>query len=243
MSKKKRFSIKTKNLLLLPLTPDEMEIRASSTAELEKQLLLAPSIDTDDEDIHLMAAYAQMRDACRLDPEHYLWYTDWLIILQKENRIVGSLGFKGVPNDKKEVEIGYGIGESDRRRGYALEAVKHAIDWAFSQENVYYVEAQTELENTASIGLLEKLEFKLTGPSEEGIGYELEKPKSSWVAVYMCLGLAVGMSIGLSLDNMSLGMCLGLAFGVGIGACLDSVDRKARIRKEKDEKESDHTES
>ena len=141
--------------------------------------------------------------------------------------MIGDLCFKGPPV-QGEVEIGYGIDEAYRRRGYAAEAVEAAVDWAFSQEGVYFVMAETEPGNIASQDLLKKLKFISAGIGEEGPRFERERPESAWMAVGMCLGMSAGMSLGSAFDKLSTGMCLGMGFGLMLGALLDSADRKKR---------------
>ena len=100
-------------------------------------------------------------------PEQWLWYAIWTIA-RKDGVPVGDLCFKGF-NPDGSVEIGYGILEEHRGRGYATEAVSAAVGWALSQEGVSRVEAETGQENRASQRILEKCGFRPTGTlGEEG---------------------------------------------------------------------------
>ena len=64
---------------------------------------------------------------------------------------------------------GYGISEAYQNNGYATEAVKAVLEWAFSHPEVIAIEAETESENAASIRVLEKCGFALNGIiGEEG---------------------------------------------------------------------------
>ncbi|EIM06827.1 GNAT family acetyltransferase [Planococcus antarcticus DSM 14505] len=65
------------------------------------------------------------------DPTLYGWGS-WLVLRKSDDVILGDAGFKGKPNAKREVEIGYGFLESFWRRGYGTEAVGGLIDWAFN---------------------------------------------------------------------------------------------------------------
>lgn len=203
--------IKTKRLLITPLSDEQLEERINSAT-----------------DESLKGAYREMLDGCIADPEHRLWYTAWDIRLKSDNTSIGDLGFKG-PQKNAAVEIGYGLDESQWGNGYATEAARAAIDWAFSQTGVYFVEAETDPDNAASQRVLEKLGFSADGTfGEEGPRFVLEKPLPSWFAVYMCLGISVGTSFGLAADRLSVGMCIGLAFGVCIGCSLDAAEKKKR---------------
>ena len=90
---------------------------------------------------------------------------------------IGNGGFKGIPDDRGTVEIGYSIMEPHQRRGYAPEAVRALIDWAFSHGEVQRIIAHTLVGLRPSIRVLEKCGFVYSGKgTEEGvIAYELGK--------------------------------------------------------------------
>lgn len=203
--------LKTKRLYIRPMSNENLEELIQAT-----------------EDEALKEAYREMLSGCIADPENRLWYTAWEIRLKSDNTIIGDLGFKG-PQKNAAVEIGYGLQESYRGNGYATEAVRALIDWAFSQSGVYFIEAETDPENTASQRVLSKLAFSADGTfGEEGPRFVLEKSMTSWIAFYMCIGLSVGMSIGVSCGKLSLAMCIGLAIGVCIGCSLDAAEKTKR---------------
>ena len=173
----KPVKLKTKRLLLTPMTDGELDALILRTEAPE-----------------LKAAYGEMLDGCRSDAANRLWYTAWKITLRESGEAVGDLGFKG-PAKNAAVEIGYGIDEPQRLKGYATEAARALIDWAFSHEEVTFVEAETEPDNPASQRVLQKLEFQPDGEGEEGPRFVLEKPIHPWVASFMCLGMGIGMAL------------------------------------------------
>ena len=63
--------------------------------------------------------------------------------------------------------LGYWTGEPHIRNGYAQEGVRLALDYAFNDLNLNRVEAACQPDNTASIGLLEKLSFQREGYAED----------------------------------------------------------------------------
>nr|WP_263323296.1 GNAT family N-acetyltransferase [Neobacillus sp. Marseille-Q6967] len=67
------------------------------------------------------------------------------------------IGFKGKPDEGKTVEVGYGIIPSAQNKGFATEAVKGLIDWAFSTGEVEKVMAECLEDNVPSIKVLKKL--------------------------------------------------------------------------------------
>lgn len=219
--------LKTKRLRIVPLNIEQMALLCEGQDKLEAALSLALSGAGQDE--HLKAAFEEMYRLCLEHPNDYLWYTNWQIILIDENKSIGSIGFRGTANEKHEVEIGYGIDEAYQNRGYATEALKELCEWAFSQ-NAFYIQAQTEPDNEPSKKALEKCGFEQVGKGEEGLLYELEKPASAWMSIYMCLGLSVGLCFGTAQNNIAIGMCIGMAIGIAIGTSLDAADKKNRKR-------------
>lgn len=215
---KKEIQLRTKRLLISPMSDEELGQLIQNTADEE-----------------LKKAYQEMLDGSIKEPEKRLWYTAWKICLKENCNMIGDMCFKG-PAKAHSVEIGYGLKEEYTGRGYATEAVKAFIDWAFSQEDVYFVEAETAPDNLASKRILEKLAFKPDGTGEEGPRFVLEKSETLWMPIYMCFGLSIGLSLGSASDNMSIGMCLGMGIGLCVGTALDAVTKKnhEKMRQERE---------
>ncbi len=174
----------------------------------------------------------QMGDYIK-QPQDWLWHTNWQIFLCSDSTPIGSLCFKGVPVNGS-VEISYGINEPYRNQGYATEAVKAMLAWAFSQQGVYFVTAETEKGNPASIQVLKKNGFVPAGEGTEGLLWEIEKPATSWMAIFMCLGLSIGISFGTALDNTGSGLAIGMCIGLAIGVALDAQDKATREKLKKE---------
>lgn len=115
----------------------------------------------------LKAAYTEMLEGCLAHPDQWAWYAIWMIEL-KDGTHVGELCFKGLA-EGGAVEIGYGIAEGCRNRGYATEAVIALTAWALAQPRVTCVRAETEATNAASQRVLAKAGFEPSGENgEEG---------------------------------------------------------------------------
>ena len=71
---------------------------------------------------------------------------------------VGGVGFKGRPDERGAVEIGYGLAPSARGSGYAAEAVIALIRFS-SDHAVALILADTDLDNIASQRTLERAGF------------------------------------------------------------------------------------
>lgn len=146
----KNIKIETERLIIYTASEDEMR-------QITKE-------QTDEE---LKSAYRQMLQGALDHPDLREWYAVW-IIKRKDGVKIGSLCFKGLNGDGS-VEIGYGVSEEHRGRGYATEAVGAAVSWALHQSGVTRVEAETDPENKASRKVLSKCGFAPTGKTgEEG---------------------------------------------------------------------------
>lgn len=103
-------------------------------------------------------------------PEYFGWMA-WYITLgeRRDGRrvLVGNIGFKGLPSTDGCVEIGYSILPAHQNHGYASEAVRGLVAWAFSHPQVTRVVAETFPEVTASIRVLEKNGFRRAGQGVE----------------------------------------------------------------------------
>lgn len=104
-------------------------------------------------------------------------FESWVIIAKKGMKIIGDVGFKGIPNQAGEIDLGYGIIASERKKGYAFEAAKALCDWAISLENVNTITAKCLIENAGSYKTLEKLNFKKTSKDAKML-YWLKQKKA-----------------------------------------------------------------
>ena len=101
-------------------------------------------------------------------------FESWVIITKQEMKIIGDVGFKGIPNQAGEIDLGYGIIASERQKGYAFEAAKALCDWAISQENVNTITAKCLIENEGSRKILENVGFKKACQDSSMIFWSLE---------------------------------------------------------------------
>ncbi|MBQ2621506.1 MAG: GNAT family N-acetyltransferase [Thermoguttaceae bacterium] len=122
----------------------------------------------------LKAAYSEMLDGCLQNPDQWEWYAIWIIEL-RDGTHIGDFCFKGLDSNGI-AEIGYGILEEYQGQGYATEAVRAALSWAFQNPNVTAIEAETDADNAASKRVLEKCGFVANGIiGKEGPRYALKR--------------------------------------------------------------------
>lgn len=102
-----------------------------------------------------------------------LYWGPWLAMLKADNNIIGDLGFKGAPDNKGAVEIGYGLLKEYWGKGYATEAVAALVDWTWKQEGIHKIKAETLVDNQESIRVLEKIGMRKVAESEEMVYWEI----------------------------------------------------------------------
>ena len=103
-------------------------------------------------------------------------YESWMIIKKDTSEIIGDLGFKGFNNEEENIDLGYGIIKEERRKGYAVEAVREIIKWAFSNKIVKEITANCLTENRSSINLLNKFNFRQVKTENDMIYWNLINP-------------------------------------------------------------------
>jgi ribosomal-protein-alanine N-acetyltransferase len=111
-----------------------------------------------------------MAQALERGPQQIGWWC-WYFVLH--NRVtghrvlIGDGGFKGPPDHDGTVELGYSLLRPYWNRGYATEAVKALVEWAFHSPEVRSVFAEAQMGNTASIRVLQKAGFREVGLGSE----------------------------------------------------------------------------
>ncbi len=167
------FILETKKLKLIPLDVHNLRYSIEDRRKMERNLgVKITDIELEEPEKEAMMTCLKM---VLENKKNYLWFTSWEIVLKKENRIIGGLCFKGCSDEKGRVEIGYGIQDEYRCKGYTTEAVKELINWAFSFNNVTEVIAETEKDNLPSHRVLEKVGMEKYEENEKMFWWRLNK--------------------------------------------------------------------
>jgi RimJ/RimL family protein N-acetyltransferase len=85
------------------------------------------------------------------------------------------VSLRWVSERDKTAEIGFIFDPRHQGKGFATEAARALLDWAFGSAEVHRVIGRTEVRNTASARVLEKLGMRL-----EGHFVENEWVKNEW---------------------------------------------------------------
>jgi ribosomal-protein-alanine N-acetyltransferase len=101
-------------------------------------------------------------------PEWEGWLAWYAVRIDNDYPILcGSIGFKGPPDKQRVVEIGFSVLPEFQGQGLATEMVAGMVRWAKSQSEARQIEAETNIDNRASIRVLEKNGFARVGPGAE----------------------------------------------------------------------------
>jgi RimJ/RimL family protein N-acetyltransferase len=84
-----------------------------------------------------------------------------VILLKSSCQLIGMIELR---MHGTHADLGYGIARAYWGQGYATEAAQAVVDWSFSQPEIYRVWTVCDVDNLASVRVLEKV-----GMQREGI--------------------------------------------------------------------------
>jgi len=169
----------TQRLELVPATPDLVRAELQSRAALGDVL----QIDVPESwppELYDRAAAQYTLERLEEGPDQAGWWLHYVILKGSSSNsptMVGACGYKGPPSPDGTVEIGYGILQEFRRRGYAKEAARGLIATAFTYPMVTRIIAETLPELAPSLGVLRTAGFRSIGEGSEAgvIRFELTR--------------------------------------------------------------------
>lgn len=169
------FKVNTQRLEIIPMDEHNLELCINDFNKMEKNLgftVTDKNIGSREKDVFKIRL-----NGVKKNPERYMWYTTWMIVIKSENRIVGHIMIKGFPNEKGETIIGYYMQDGYRKKGYMFEAVKGLVQWMFLNPDVKFVVADTLKSNIPSQNLLKKLGMELYNEDDEWFWWRLKNFK------------------------------------------------------------------
>ena len=134
-----------------PITTERLTLVPRTAAEVRAEIA---GMDAGQR-TQLSAAWLAQLD----DPQVGTWTLGFAIRDRSTGAAVGSCGFKGPPDEDGMVEIAYGIEPGHQRRGYATEAARALVEYAWRAGHVTIVRAHTLPDGHASIRVLTRCGF------------------------------------------------------------------------------------
>jgi RimJ/RimL family protein N-acetyltransferase len=98
----------------------------------------------------------------KVDPSVNRWFVRY-IVLKQSQEVIGSTSFHGVPDADGMMEIGLGIEEAFRNKGYAREALAGMWKWVCAYPEVKTLRYTVSPDNLASIAVINYFGFKYKG--------------------------------------------------------------------------------
>lgn len=142
--------LETDRLVLFPYTQENLHLFNSNVGEFEK--LLGVTYRGEELDYLLQEFLLKLEKKIAEDPENYLFFTEFLIVLKSSNTIIGSIDFKYPPKNGV-TEVGYGLNSDYEGNGYMTEALGAFLDFGKAL-GVKTVRADTLCENIKSQAVL-----------------------------------------------------------------------------------------
>ena len=105
------------------------------------------------------------------------WSCFFSMVHRDTDVIIGQCGYKGPPSTDGVVEISYGVDPEYQGRGYATEAARALVVYAFGADVVRVVRAHTLIGANPSTRVLEKCGFEKIGEvvdPEDGLVWRWE---------------------------------------------------------------------
>ena len=166
--------LETERLIIFPLTYDQLILYLQAKGTLEEELNLNKGNQIIPQEL-LDAFHETILPAVADKTKNYRYSTLWTMVSKELNQMVGDLCFKGGPNARGEIEIGYGTHDEFQGKGYMTEAIGAISAWAFTQLDVKTILAETDHANLASHRTLDKNKYRPHKKVESMIWWRLEK--------------------------------------------------------------------
>lgn len=157
-----RGAIETERLLLFPYTQENLALFNRDLPKFEVRYGVKYRGEELDE--QLRDFLKQLEREIADDPEHYLFFTEFLIVLRESDTVIGSIDYKYVPRDGV-TEVGYGLNPRFEGRGYMTEALRAFLDFGRSL-GIRTVRADTLKNNVKSQRVLRKCGFRFLREGE-----------------------------------------------------------------------------
>ncbi len=101
---------------------------------------------------------------------------EWGVALRETDEVIGTATLAYIDRSNGRAEIGYAIARPHWRQGYATEAIRLLLHYAFEEMNLRRIEADVDPRNEASLRTLERLGFRREGLLRErwNVGGEVQ---------------------------------------------------------------------
>ena len=148
--------LETARLILRPFVADDLEAMHVMRADAEVARYLYGEPLSEDETRDLLTK--------KIAGSAWDQEGDWLsvaVVERASGTTVGDLAFRWVSERDRTAEVGFVFDPRHQGQGFATEAARALVDWAFMSAGFHRVIGRTEARNTGSARVLEKLGMRL----------------------------------------------------------------------------------
>lgn len=158
--------LESERLILKPLSFNELlAINNNDIEDVESEAIF---------DSVRLAISKKLNKMKNINEEVHEWYTYWLIINKSNEKGIGFIGFKGLPDENGYLEIGYSISHNYRRQRIMTEALKTLVRWAAGFQDCREIIARVLKTNVGSCKVLANCNFKVSNSNEKEETYTLK---------------------------------------------------------------------
>ena len=148
--------LETGRLVLFPYTQENLALFNTDLARFEESFGV---VYRGEELDHLLTGFLKkLEKEIGDDPENYLFFTEFLIVLKENSHVIGSIDYKYVPRDGV-TEVGYGMNPAYTGHGYMTEALTAFLDLG-RKLGIRKVLADTLPDNLPSQNVLKRCGFR-----------------------------------------------------------------------------------
>jgi [ribosomal protein S5]-alanine N-acetyltransferase len=158
--------LQTERLHLFPLGADAIDALVNGDARRLGSLTGARFPTPAGPPPYMAESLPIVRDRLRTHPEESVWW-NWLVVRQDSREVVGSVAFGGMPDVRGAVLIGYAMYPDRVGSGFATEAVRAMVEWAFAQPGVNIVRALAPVWNTPAVHVAEQAGMRPVASDED----------------------------------------------------------------------------
>jgi RimJ/RimL family protein N-acetyltransferase len=168
--------LKTKQLLLSPASAELLRAEITDLSLFGK--LLGAKIPASWPPESMKDAYDWFIAEIEKFPANEEWYV-WYALLPDSasngKTLVGSAGFRGAPGNDGRVEIGYSVLPEFQGQNFATEITAALLNFAFANNDVQSVFAETAIDNAPSIRVLVKNGFREYDRNGDAVFYQISR--------------------------------------------------------------------
>ena len=161
--------IETDRLVLFPYTLENLHLFNTDLPRFEETFGVVYQGEELD---HLLVRFLKkLEKEIQADPENYLFFTEFLIVVKDTDHIIGSIDYKYVPRDGV-TEVGYGMNPRYQGHGYMTEALSAFLDFGKAL-GIRIVRADTLPNNIKSQNVLKRCGFTFLC-EDQNLWWEIE---------------------------------------------------------------------